>query len=281
MAVKKMPLTLMYITNNPVVAKAAEMSNIDWIFLDLESLGKEERQSNMDTVKSKHQISDIPKIKTVLTKSLLLVRVNPINPLSAHEIDEVINAGADIVMLPYFKSNDEVMKFIKYVNKRAKICLLLETPEAVNNIDIILKNPEIDYIHIGLNDLHLGYKLKFMFELLSNGIVETIINKISKTSIKYGFGGIAGLGEGDLPAELIINEHYRLGSHMAILSRSFYKQTGFEDDIFHVVNLMKNKIEIIRAYENELLLKEKDFFNKSKISLNYKVQEIIERKIKK
>ena len=36
-----------------------------------------------------------------------------------------------------------------------------------------------------------------------------------------GFGGIARLGFGMLPAEHVIAEHYRLGSTAVILSRSF------------------------------------------------------------
>ena len=45
--------------------------------------------------------------------------------------------------------------------------------------------------------------------------------KFEDKGIPYGFGGIAQLGQGTLPAENIIAEHYRLGSSMAILSRSF------------------------------------------------------------
>ena len=114
------------------------------------------------------------------------------------------------------------------INKQ-KVCLLLETPEAVDNLDEILAIKGIDYIHIGLNDLHLGYKKKFMFELLSDGTVENIINKIKQTDIKYGFGGIARLGHGDLPAEMIITEHYRLKSTMAIVSRKFYDSKKITD----------------------------------------------------
>jgi len=55
--------------------------------------------------------------------------------------------------------------------------LLVETPEAVRNIDSILGESGIDYIHIGLNDLHLGYRMKFMFEPLVDGTVEMLCKK--------------------------------------------------------------------------------------------------------
>ena len=60
-----------------------------------------------------------------------------------------------------------------------------------------------------------------MFEPLSNGMVEQICAKFKEAGIPYGFGGVAKIGEGLLPAECVIAEHYRLGSTRAILSRSF------------------------------------------------------------
>ncbi len=62
-----------------------------------------------------HDINDVTKIRSVLNRSDLLVRVNPINEDSEYEIKEVITRGADIVMLPMFKTPQEVTSFIKYV----------------------------------------------------------------------------------------------------------------------------------------------------------------------
>ena len=216
-----MSLTLMYITNNPEIAQIAENAGVDRIFIDLETVGKEERQHNMDTVKSFHSISDIGEVRAVLTKAELLVRINKIYPGSENEINEVIERGADVVMLPYFKTVEEVKNFLDIIAGRVKTTLLLETPEAVGLLDKILALDGIDEVHIGLNDLHLGYHRKFMFELLADGTVEKICKKAKERGLKYGFGGIARIGYGALPAERIIREHYRMDSTMAILSRSF------------------------------------------------------------
>jgi hypothetical protein len=99
----------------------------------------------------------------------------------------------------------------------------LETIDGVNLLEDLLKINEIDYIHIGLNDLHLEMKKTFMFELLADGTVDSIVEKIKTSKIPYGFGGVARIGEGLLPAENILAEHYRLGSSMVILSRSFVR----------------------------------------------------------
>ena len=56
----------MYITNSPEVASIADGAGVDRIFIDLEQYGKEKRQKNWDSVKSKHSISDIPKVKSAV-----------------------------------------------------------------------------------------------------------------------------------------------------------------------------------------------------------------------
>ena len=80
----------MFITNNPKVAEAAQDCDVRRVWIDLETLGKEERQKGMNTVKSQHSLSDISLLRNVIDKSELLVRVNPINPGSKEEINEAV-----------------------------------------------------------------------------------------------------------------------------------------------------------------------------------------------
>lgn len=220
-------LNLMYITNHPEIATIAENAGTDCIFVDLEYIGKADRQKGLDTVLSHHTFADIANVRSVLKKAKLLVRCNPIHEKSdrisstEEEIDAIVNNGADIIMLPYFKKTEEVARFLAAVRGRAKTMLLVETPGAVKNIDSILKLPGIDFVHIGLNDLSIGYGQKFLFEPLADGTVEMLCKKFNEKGIPYGFGGIASLGKGLIPSEFIIKEHYRLGSTAAILSRSF------------------------------------------------------------
>ena len=99
-----MAITLMYITNRPDVARLAQDAGVDRIWIDLEVKGKEERQKGMNTVKSKHSIDDIAKIKPILNTSQLMVRVNPLDDESENEINRVIEEGAEYVMLPMFRT---------------------------------------------------------------------------------------------------------------------------------------------------------------------------------
>lgn len=269
-----MSLSLIYITNIPAVALIAEKNGVDRIMVDLETLGKEERQKNMNTVKSHHTVTDVATISNLLTKSEMLVRINPWNETSVSEIEAVISAGADRIMLPMWKTVSEVNSFLEAVNGRVRTTLLLETKEAVEIVDDVLENPMIDDIHIGLNDLHLSYGLTFMFELLSNGVVESLCRKFKAKGIPYGFGGIARIGEGMLPAERIIMEHYRLGSTRAILSRSFCN-TELIQDIDEIRQTFEINMKELNEYEISLASKTPDDFSENKKALKHAVSDIV------
>lgn len=251
-------LKLMYITNRTDVALIAEQAGVDRIFVDMEYIGKAVRQGGMDTVQSHHTTEDVRRIRSVIQKSHIMVRCNPIHAAtgeycsSTEEIEEVIKSGADIIMLPYFKTVKEVARFLEIVNGRVKTLPLVETPEAVSLIDEILSLNGIDEIYIGLNDLSLGYHKNFMFELLADGTVERLCCKFREHGIPYGFGGIASIGKGMLPAEMIIREHYRLGSTCAILSRSFC-DTNKIQGIDIIRETFMSGLAQIRAVEYECL----------------------------
>lgn len=269
-------MTLFYITNDPKVALIAEEYGVDRIWVDLETIGKAERQPG-NTVKSHHSVKDIRVIKPLLTRSEMLVRVQSWNENSETEIDEVVEAGADIIMLPMWKSVEEVGKFINAVKGRAKTTLLLETKEAVECLDEVLELGGFDEIHIGLNDLHLSYGLTFMFELLADGTVELLCRKIAERGIPYGFGGIARIGEGALPAEWILKEHFRLGSTRAILSRSFCNLDEVKD-LQNVRAIFAENMTLIREYERKLPEISRAALEENRRAVKRRVSEIVKDK---
>ena len=244
-----MSIKLMYITNKPEIAQIAESSGVDRIFVDMEYIGKGERQGGLDSVKNHHTVEDVRVIKQAVESAEVLVRINPLHEAageycsSQQEIDDVIRAGADIIMLPYITSAQQVRDFLRFVGGRVKTMPLIETPQAVEAMDEILALDGIDEIYIGLNDLSIGYNKKFMFELLADGTVETLCLKCKLKGIPYGFGGVASLGKGMLPSEYVIREHYRLGSTCAILSRSFCNV----DKVKHIGIISSTFIDGVKA----------------------------------
>lgn len=275
-------LNLMYITKRPEIARIAEEAGVDWIFVDMEFIGKDARQGGLDTVQNHHTVEDVKNVKAAVTKAKVLVRVNPIHevmvdyPSSEDEINATIEAGADIVMLPFFKTIAEVERFIRIVDGRAKTCLLVETPEAALLLDDILNVDGIDMIHLGLNDLHLALGMKFMFELLSDGTVDRLASKIKAKGIPFGFGGVATLTGGSIPGSMVIKEHYRLGSSMVIVSRSFCN-TDKIIDLEELRSIFQTGIADIRRLEEEAE-KAATYFSNNRRAVIDSVKDIIRNK---
>ena len=237
-------LKLMILADDSVSAAEAQSAGIDRIFYDLEYIGKAERQHGRNTVKSNNSIDDIPAVRKVVTTSELLVRTNPIHAYSQAEVDKAIGYGADILMLPMVIDYHDVEQYVEMVNGRAKVCIMIETAASMARLDKILAVKGVDEIFVGLNDLHISMGLRFMFELLSGGLVEYIANKCNNAGMPFGFGGIARIGEGDLPSDYILGEHVRLGSESVILSRTFKGVVGVDANA-HEINL-KEEVDKVR-----------------------------------
>ncbi len=241
---------LMILAADPKSASDAEVAGVDRIFYDLEYIGKEARQHGRNTVKSMNKLEDIPSVRAVLSKSELLVRTNPIHANTEYEVNKAIEFGADILMLPMVMDHHDVEQYVQMVHGRAKVCIMIETAAAMARLDKILAVPGVDELFIGLNDLHISMGLTFMFELLSDGLVEYIADKCNKAGMPFGFGGIARIGEGDLPSDYILGEHVRLGSTSVILSRTFKGVPGVDANA-HQINL-KEEVDKVRQRMNEI-----------------------------
>lgn len=241
---------LMILCDNSKSAIDAQNAGIDRVFYDLEYVGKAERQHGRNTVKSNNSIDNIPDVRKVVTTSELLVRTNPIHAYSQAEVDKAIAYGADILMLPMVIDHHDVEQYVKMVGGRAQVCIMIETAASMARLDKILAVKGVDEIFVGLNDLHISMGLRFMFELLSGGLVEYIANKCNAVGMPFGFGGIARIGEGDLPSDNILGEHVRLGSTSVILSRTFKGVVGVDANA-HPIDL-KEEVDKVRNRMNEI-----------------------------
>ncbi len=266
-----MPLKLMYITNNPAMGKVALSCGVDRLFVDMETIAKRDRQRGRDTAVNHHTVADVASMRACVDGFLaehpdastaeLLVRCNPWQgtAYSRAEVEDVLCAGADAVMLPYFKTVSEADGFLDAVSGRARTVLLLETPEAVAVLDDILALGGIDEMYIGLNDLSIGYGRRFLFELLADGTVESLCRRMRRANIPYGFGGVAAMGEGVLPAEYVVAEHYRLRSSSVILSRSFTSSADPRD----LPALFSDRVRRMREWEAMCMGRSERFYERN------------------
>lgn len=267
-------MKLMLLTGDPAYAKRAEACGIDRVFLDLEYINKADRQKGRNTFITHNTVKDVAPLRQVLSETELLVRTNPINPLSKEEIDSVCAAGADLVMLPMVYDAEDVETFVRLVDGRAKTVPMIETPQAMTRLDDILAVRGVDELYIGLNDLHIGLGLSFMFETLSGGLLDYMAEKIHKRGIPFGFGGMAKIGEGLLPAECVLAEHYRLGSESVILSRTFRNEVDAEGK--PVLDLQA-EIDKIRDWEKRLADFTEHDFESNRLRVKDCVRAIVNR----
>lgn len=215
----------MMITASPEIGKFIEANGVDRIFMDQEVLGKADRQGHLDTHKAAHSLEQIEKMAKSLGSAELMVRLNPLTSDTKIEIDQAIDHGAQRLMLPMFRTRDEVDQFLTLVDGRVPISLLVETPQALARMPdwLSLIDPKRDDVHIGLNDLSIGMGLNFLFEPLAHRLLDSSAELLNRIGVHWGFGGIARAGRGALSAEKILGEHVRLGSQRVILSRAFHE----------------------------------------------------------
>jgi len=216
-------MRFIFITGTPDIAVHALASGVDRLMVDLEIHGKFERQGHLSTVISRHTFDDLIAVRKAVPGAEIMVRLNPVHDGTKMEVDTAVALGADVVMLPMFSDADTVREFAEIVAGRLRICLLVETVGGMNALAEIVRIPGIDEVHIGLNDLHLELGSTFMFEPLADGLVDRMASIIRAAGLPFGLGGIARIGEGLLPAEIVLAEHARLGSSAAILSRTFHR----------------------------------------------------------
>ena len=271
-----MSMRLLYITKDPAVGQVAERAGIDWIFVDMECRGKSDRQANRDTVISAHTLDDVNAMRQAITRSQLMVRVNPWGEWSPEEVEGVVQAGADIVMLPFFTTSAEVSTFVNQMAGRAKTCLLLETLAGIEVLDEIMAVPGIDFVHIGLNDLHIERGTTFMFEFLADGGVDAIAAKLRAAGITFGFGGIARIGGLMPPAERILAEHFRLGSTGVILSRSFcHPSQANGSETFE--EMFRQEVAKVRTEEARLAQADASFFERTRLQVVEEVALVVQQ----
>lgn len=212
-------------TDDPLIARRADAATVDRVGLDLEVRGKRERQAGLGTWISQHRIEQFPAIATSLAEASLFARVNPLSAETAAEVELLVEHGVEVLMLPMFRSAEEVEHFVALVANRAAIVLLLETAAAVHDIDRIVRVPGVGEIHIGINDLSIDLGLRSRFEVLDCEATDRVGAHVRGAELRLGIGGIGRVDDLELPipSDLIYAQYPRLGATAALLSRAFMR----------------------------------------------------------
>jgi hypothetical protein len=209
-------------TADPGLARRADAAGVDRIGIDLDRLGKRERQAGLATWISPHTTEDLVALRPAVTRARLFARCNPPHEGSAAEVEALLAAGAEVLMLPMFRSACEAAAFGALVGGRATVVALLETAAALADVAALAEAPGVDEVHLGINDLALELGLGSRFEVLTLDAVAAAAAVLAEAGRPFGLGGIAHPGA-QLPIDpdLIYAQYPRLGADRALLARSF------------------------------------------------------------
>ena len=216
---------LTLLSNDFSLLVQADRAGVDRIGIDIERLGKTQRQANQaDPRISHHELSDLRVVMEARLNADVFIRLNPWHSDTRREIDRAISLGATAMMLPYFTSAVEVAAFVDAVAGRASISLLVETAAAAARLHEIVAVPGLSEIMVGLNDLHRTFGLANHFEMLASDLMTSISHTVREAGLRFGFGGVGRPADRSLPvpAELVISQYPRLGATSAWIARSFF-----------------------------------------------------------
>jgi hypothetical protein len=218
--------TLTLISREPAWIEAADAARVQRIGIDIERLGKAARQGHVPDARiSNHTLDDLRTVASRVRHAAVFARLNRLHEGTKHEVDAAIALGAQSLMLPGFRTANEVARFVDLVAGRAEVLLLLETSTAVARLHDVLRVRGVAEIMVGLNDLHLELQLASPLEVAASDLLRWIADQVRGAGIRFGFGGVAQPQCNDLPvpSDLVLSRFAQVGGRSAWISRSFFR----------------------------------------------------------
>ncbi len=223
------PFTLTLWTGDPVLAAAADGAGVDRIGVDLERLGKRERQRDPAAWVSPHTEADLARVAGVVRDADLFARIDPLHPGTAAQIERVLALGARVLMLPMVVAAADVAAVQRLVAGRAQVVPLLETPAGLAAL-AGLPALGVREAYVGVNDLALHFGAPNRFAVLAGEELTAAAREARRAGVSLGIGGLARAGDEALPipSRLVYAQHARLHSAGALVSRSFIAEEGVD-----------------------------------------------------
>jgi len=230
-------------TNDPNLAAWADRSGIDRVGLDLETVGKGERQAGLSTWISPHKLEDFERILPHINRAELFVRLNSMHDGSRAEVEAVLDRGVDVVMLPNFTRAEEVAKFLRLIDNRARVVPLVERLAAIDTL-AELAALGVEEVHVGLNDLSIDLGFSNRLAVLAAPIADRIAREARAAGLKFGLGGLGRPMDQTLPvpSDLVYAQHARLVSTGALIARSFFWRKASMAELTRDVSRLRTRL---------------------------------------
>jgi hypothetical protein len=212
-------------STSPAFIRLAVAAGVDGIIVDFESRGKQQRQLVADTEINHNTIEDLCQVRAC-TRARVICRINGYGETIAEEIEGVIEAGADEILLPMVRSPEEVEAVLDRVEGRCGVGILVETVAAVESVEELARLP-LSRVYVGLNDLAIERKKRNIFSAVVDGTVERIRGPFR---VPFGFAGLTLPDCGSpIPCRLLIGELARLDCDFSFLRRAFHRDIRGRD----------------------------------------------------
>lgn len=216
--------TLLF-TAQPRIAAAAIGAGFDAVVVDLECRGKEGRQKGADTEINRFTADDVAACRAA-TAGRLVCRINAVGEWSAAEIAEVLDAGADELLVPMVRAPAQIEIVLGMVDGRVPVGALIETVEAVE-VAADIASMGLSRIYLGLNDLAIARRTPNIFSALVDGTAERVAEAVVGAGVSFGLAGLTLPDRGHpVPCSLLIAEMDRLGCAHGFMRRSFLRDVA-------------------------------------------------------
>jgi len=217
-------MILSLISNKPNEIKIALDAGIQRVMIDLEKETKIDRQKGKGLFLTDHTINDLITCTSSTNCNCVVVRINSIHEHTKAEIDAICNnSNVQYIMLPYFKSMQEIDIFLKHLPSSVKSILLFENYQSIALAQNIIDNFKIDEAFIGLNDLALSLKYNSIFKIFEEPTIYRTLEMFKNAGIPFGLGGVGNMLLKNLPIQpdLFFLFQLCLGCERGLLSRNF------------------------------------------------------------
>jgi hypothetical protein len=210
---------------DPAFIERAVAAGINGIIVDCEHIGKVDRQAGADTEINYHTVADVRRVRAC-TNAHVICRINRHGPTTADEIEQVIAAGADEILLPMVQTPLEVELVLDQVRGRCNVGILVETIPALAVVAELARLP-LSRVYLGLNDLGIARQTPNIFTAVADGTLEYVRQHFR---VPFGFGGVTLPERGyPIPCRLLMGELARLRCKFSFLRRSFWADTHGRD----------------------------------------------------
>lgn len=247
-------LDLFAFYSNRELSQELDEAEVTGFVIDWEHLGKEDRQYMYDTQINLHTKKDLSLLREI-TKRRIICRTNAPEFLTGKEISEAIDGGADEILIPMIRNQQEVESILEMTKGRIPVGIMIETREAVKSLGDF-KQFALSRSYVGLNDLSIDRNTSSIFQPLTDGLLDEIRKKIT---IPFGFGGLTHPKLGSpLPCEVLISQMLLHNASFTFLRRSFYRDI----QVYSIPRILQAMREAFRSTNRHSKKEILDFIQK-------------------